>query len=603
MSRQESRSVRFGLALSGGGLRAALFHIGVLTRLAELRLLPQVQVVSTVSGGSIVGALYYLHVKRLLETRRDEDIKPDDYVELVARLEAEFSTAVDANLRMQAFASGRSNWRMLWNHRYSLSDRMADLYNQYLYAPLGPVGPHGWVELPRLHIQPKGVAGEFRPLEPVEGGGTANDQRRNKVPILVINATTLNTGHLFQFTASRMGEPAAGDAYDTDGNQSLGYARYGDLPEKYQRLPLGVAVAASAAVPGIFPPMALTDLYPGRADGLTPQLVDGGVHDNQGVAALFDPEYACTHVVVSDASGQLDDVAAPSRGLSAVIQRSNAILMDRVREEALRATALRQADDPARVAILHLKDGLRPAQPTPVAAAPTADASKTSLRPVAIDRRVQECLARVRTDLDAFTETERDALMACGYEIASRRILPQLPAAVAGGTAPLQPPPPAFVARLDGLMENPSDTFLAHLEVAARRVGKTIRLVPWLAWLAGPVPRALLIVALLAGAGAAVIELGWKGVVGVVGTGLTGLLVFATLVCLQASAQRRGWRVVEWPLRWGLAFLPGLPAAFGVGFLVRRYLEILAPLRLDVGAVDTHVPPVPPVGDELLQTR
>jgi NTE family protein len=47
---------RIGLALSGGGLRAAVFHLGVLRRLAAERLLEDVSVVSTVSGGSLVTA-------------------------------------------------------------------------------------------------------------------------------------------------------------------------------------------------------------------------------------------------------------------------------------------------------------------------------------------------------------------------------------------------------------------------------------------------------------------------------------------------------------------------------------------------------------------
>jgi len=51
---------KLGLALSGGGSRAAFFHIGVLASMAEVGLLRQVEVISTVSGGSIVGALYYL---------------------------------------------------------------------------------------------------------------------------------------------------------------------------------------------------------------------------------------------------------------------------------------------------------------------------------------------------------------------------------------------------------------------------------------------------------------------------------------------------------------------------------------------------------------
>src|SRR5205809_2611803 len=48
----------FGVALSGGGFRAAGFHLGVLKRLRELRLLTDADVLSTVSGGSIVGAYW-----------------------------------------------------------------------------------------------------------------------------------------------------------------------------------------------------------------------------------------------------------------------------------------------------------------------------------------------------------------------------------------------------------------------------------------------------------------------------------------------------------------------------------------------------------------
>jgi NTE family protein len=44
------------LALSGGGYRAALFHLGALRRLNELGVLSRVDTVSSVSGGSIVAA-------------------------------------------------------------------------------------------------------------------------------------------------------------------------------------------------------------------------------------------------------------------------------------------------------------------------------------------------------------------------------------------------------------------------------------------------------------------------------------------------------------------------------------------------------------------
>ena len=54
-------------------------------RLGELVIISRVVVISTVSGGSIVGALYYLHVKKLLESKPDCAIAPADYVAEHAR--------------------------------------------------------------------------------------------------------------------------------------------------------------------------------------------------------------------------------------------------------------------------------------------------------------------------------------------------------------------------------------------------------------------------------------------------------------------------------------------------------------------------------------
>ncbi len=49
---------RIGLALSGGGSRAAAFHRGTLRALDEIGLLRRIDVVSTVSGGSLFGAAW-----------------------------------------------------------------------------------------------------------------------------------------------------------------------------------------------------------------------------------------------------------------------------------------------------------------------------------------------------------------------------------------------------------------------------------------------------------------------------------------------------------------------------------------------------------------
>jgi len=51
------------LCLSGGGFRAALFHLGALRRLNELGILSQVDTISSVSGGSITAAFLAQHMQ------------------------------------------------------------------------------------------------------------------------------------------------------------------------------------------------------------------------------------------------------------------------------------------------------------------------------------------------------------------------------------------------------------------------------------------------------------------------------------------------------------------------------------------------------------
>jgi NTE family protein len=53
---------RIGLALSGGGMRAAIFHLGVLKRLAHSGLFEKITSISSVSGASLcMGAIYAVH--------------------------------------------------------------------------------------------------------------------------------------------------------------------------------------------------------------------------------------------------------------------------------------------------------------------------------------------------------------------------------------------------------------------------------------------------------------------------------------------------------------------------------------------------------------
>lgn len=63
---ENTKNIEIALTLSGGGYRASIFHIGVLSYLYHLRLddgsrlLDHITVMSTVSGGTITGMLYLL---------------------------------------------------------------------------------------------------------------------------------------------------------------------------------------------------------------------------------------------------------------------------------------------------------------------------------------------------------------------------------------------------------------------------------------------------------------------------------------------------------------------------------------------------------------
>jgi NTE family protein len=475
---------RLGLALSGGGFRASFFHIGVLAYLAEQDLLRNVEVISTVSGGSIIGALYYLHVRKLLMNKLDHDIQCEDYVNLVGKIEIDFQQAISKNLRMRALGNPLKNLKM-YAKDYSRSNRIAEIYTEFLYAPMVDEPVSLEVPFPDLMIFPKvdvrDEAGDFHPFRRDGKGQSANDLRKNKVPALILNTTTLNTGHNFQFTASFLGEPLSQrQENDLDKNLRLRRAYFRDLPIKYQKLPLGIAVAASAAVPGLFYPLALTDLYP----HITPQLVDGGVHDNQGTEGLLDGE--CTHLIVSDASGQMGDEHEPDTRTFSVLKRSSDISTDRIREEEYKGLVLRKKTGVVQEFVFfHLKEKLQQEALTWIGGEHKKEPVPPPLS-YGVDRGVQQLIAGIRTDLDSFTEVESHALMADGYLIAKNSVDKYGPQKfVPNGTnAKL------FVGHTWGFldvqayMENPQKDprFCEQLEVGGSQFFKVFKLLPWLKW-------------------------------------------------------------------------------------------------------------------------
>jgi len=177
---------------------------------------------------------------------------------------------------------------------------------------------------------------------------------------------------------------------------------------------LGLAVAASACVPGIFPPLAITDLYP---DGIRVQLVDGGIHDALGVQGLLD--LGCTCFVVSDASRQMEVEREPDTQGVPVLRRSKSILADRVREEEC-SRFLDGKDRP--VAFMHLRKGLSAKAVSWVARSglPAEGPKEERVPPLrcqgfGVDSEVQNLLSYIRTDFDAFTDVEAHALMMDAY--------------------------------------------------------------------------------------------------------------------------------------------------------------------------------------------
>jgi predicted acylesterase/phospholipase RssA len=401
---------KVGLALSGGGFRASLYHIGVLARLAELDMLRHVEVISSVSGGSILGAYYYLELRHLLKTKPDRDITRDDYVQLVRNVEAGFLEGVQRNIRIRMMLEPGSNWKVLSSPTSTTTDRLADLYERELYSRVKDDNAGARPRLIQdLLITPADTtAGDaFNPRYD-------NWRRINKVPILILNATTLNTCHNWQFTATFMGEPP-GRAIDTkiDANDRLRRMYYTDAPPQFRSLRLGQAVAASACVPGLFDPLVLDRLYPEYAA----KLVDGGVYDNQGAASLREQD--CTVLLVSDASGQTAIEKIPGGDRIGVSLRANNVLMARSRQEMYQIlSALTDAGLLRGVAYVHLKKDLDAEKVDWVDCPDPSDPEKRDvLTTYGVRKDLQTLAAAIRTDLDSFSDAEADLLMFSGYQM------------------------------------------------------------------------------------------------------------------------------------------------------------------------------------------
>lgn len=389
------------MALSGGGFRAAFFHVGVLARLAELDLLRRVRTLSCVSGGSIAGAIYYLTLLATLSGReapvadrhlrgslRPEPLTPEEVAECVRRTYDFLRRAGEANIRAIVFKNPAKNLLMFLSTAYSRTDRAGDMLDRHLYRRIVRTPPRLWraheqLQLRHLHVE------------------------RTDVPRLVLNATTLNSGHSWRFRTDGMGEQLVEELQRLDRNDVFAFAAYAQLPAHQADFPLGLAVAASACFPMLFRPLPVSDLYPRtRVD-----LLDGGAQDNQGIQALLDEHdrRPFERVIVSDGAGQLEDERVKGRRVWSVIRRVIGVQGDRIREEQLVGAEHRLTERGTPFHLVDLRQGVIRRVVQPIGQPSDEE------RP----RDVRESLAGIRTDLDAFAPLESTLLVARGFRVAS----------------------------------------------------------------------------------------------------------------------------------------------------------------------------------------
>ncbi len=286
-----------GLALSGGGSRAMAFHLGCLRALNDLRLLSRVGALSTISGGSVIGAYYaYTPQKSFAEFETDirrflragfhrkillELLKPKNLVPgLAACLMAHAQDGIKLVSRREP--------------RFSRFRSRTDAFERVLH----------------------------RELFPSLGMGAA---RRTNLAV-VIGACELRSGTAFRFGHERSGTWRLGEMEGNPADVSL-------------------AVGASAAYPIMLPALDRTFRFKkqGHVQTHRVSLTDGGVYDNLGLQVLEpgrDPRvslhtFPCEYIISCNAGqGQEAGLCVPL-GFVSRVSRAFEVVHRRVQDNAM----------------------------------------------------------------------------------------------------------------------------------------------------------------------------------------------------------------------------------------------------------------------------
>ncbi len=355
-----------GLALSGGGFRATLFHLGALRRLNEYGLLAGLDTIVGVSGGSI--ALAALAVGwppppassggRAAETgagRGGADAAaPAPIADFDRRIAQPLRDFTARNIRSGPLFRAFLPWNLLRGR--SNTDLLAA---QYRRLTLGR-------QLPSLPVRPR----------------------------FYFAATDLAFGVDWRFERDRIGDYAAGHAAPHGANADLSRA-----------------VAASSAFPPYFSPLRARvsprelhggSVHPGPArdrDARGLRLADGGVYDNLGLEPIWRD-----HALLLVSDGGAPFAFAPDRGTwLSQIRRDVAVMANQttaVRKRWLIASFLAGQMHGAYWGIASAAAHYQPGAP-----GYSADLAAN-------------VIAAIRTDLDAFSPAEAAVLQNHGYSLA-----------------------------------------------------------------------------------------------------------------------------------------------------------------------------------------
>lgn len=307
-----------GLALSGGGSRAIAFHLGCLRALHEFGILGKVKVISTVSGGSVIGALYAAHQGSFPEfERRVRRLLAQGLMQPAIRkavtttegLRALYCWAILLIVNAVVSTISRASWAI---------------------SLLFPADQRSGWQVVGLHAPVRRFASRTtilrRVLDDVFEGRRLRDLPADE-PLLIINAADLRTGSAFYFSQQSSGSWRLGELADT--NVSLAHA-----------------VTASAAFPLLLP--ALDEVLPfNKKDGTRREervtLTDGGVYDNLGLAPLWpdrDPQISLnitgTDSIICCRAGYGLRFDPPSQFFLARITSAFACIHDRAQNAAMK---------------------------------------------------------------------------------------------------------------------------------------------------------------------------------------------------------------------------------------------------------------------------